>query len=374
MKPPAVDADPARASTLPGRLYTDADTLARERTALFFRAWHYAGGLSELRLPGDYVTTRLFDQNVIVIRGRDGKLRGFHNVCQHRAHELLEGSGNTRTIVCPYHAWSYTDDGRLLSARGLEKQPDFDAARFCLKPVRIDVLADALVFFNLDPHATALAETAGDLDADLRAMLPALPGYPARPVGEAKRIAANWKVVVDNFLECYHCAPAHPAFCDLVDMASYRMTAQGLWSSQKGTLRHGNNAAYPVADDGEQRALFWWLFPSTVINVMPGQPEVVVGTILPDGVGHTVRRFQRFAPEGAQPDPAREIYEREVFGPEDVAICESVQRGLNSLGFDRGRIVHDTTTPHHGEAAVHHFHQLVLRALAASDAKDPAPR
>lgn len=358
--------DPARSSTLPGRLYVDPDILARERVSLFFRSWNYAGGLSELGQPGDYVTTRLFEQNVIVMRGRDGVLRGFHNVCQHRAHELLEGRGNARTIVCPYHAWSYADDGRLLSARGLEKQPDFDASRFCLKPVRVDVLADAFVFFNLDPDARPLGELAGDLDADLRAMLPALPGYPAQALAEARRIAANWKVVVDNFLECYHCAPAHPAFCDLVDMASYRMTAQGLWSSQKGALRHGDNAAYRVTDDaGEKRALFWWLFPSTVINVMPGAPEVVVGTILPDGVGHTLRRFQRFAPAGAEPDAAREAYERAVLGPEDVAICESVQRGLNSLGFDRGRIVHDATNPHHGEAAVHHFHKMVLRSLAA---------
>lgn len=357
--------DPARSATLPGRLYVDPDTLARERTAIFFRTWNYAGALSDLARPGDYVTARLFDQNVIVMRGRDGVLRGFHNVCQHRAHELLEGRGNTRTIVCPYHAWSYTDDGRLLNARGLERQQDFDAARFCLKPVRVEVLADALVFFNLDSDAAPLTALAGDLDADLRAMLPALPAYPARPVGEPKRIAANWKVVVDNFLECYHCAPAHPGFCDLVDMASYRMTVQGLWSSQKGVLRHGSNSAYRVADDaGEKRALFWWLFPSTVINVMPGAPEVVVGTILPDGVERTVRRFQRFAPPGAAPDEARELYEREVFGPEDVAICESVQRGLNSLGFDLGRIVHDAANPHHGEAAVHQFHQLVRQALA----------
>lgn len=355
--------DPARSPTLPGRLYVDPDTLARERSSIFLRTWNYAGALSELAAPGDYVTARLLDQNIIVMRGRDGQLRGFHNVCQHRAHELLEGRGNTRTIVCPYHAWSYTDDGRLLSARGLEKQPDFEAAQFCLKRVQVEVLADAFVFLNLDPLAKPLRELAGDLDTDLRAMLPALTTYRARPFGEARRIAANWKVVVDNFLECYHCAPAHPAFCDLVDMASYRMTAQGLWSSQKGMVRHGTNAAYPVSANDEQRALFWWLFPSTVINVMPGAPEVVVGTILPDGVGHTLRRFQHFAPEGAQPDTAREAYERGVLGPEDVAICESVQRGLHSLGFDLGRIVHDAANPHHGEAAVHHFHRLVLQAL-----------
>lgn len=359
--------DPARSATLPGRFYVEPESLVRERERLFLRTWHYAGGLSELAQPGDYVTARLLDQNVIVIRGRDGVLRGFHNVCQHRAHELLEGRGNIRTIVCPYHAWSYTDDGRLLSARGLERQPEFDAARLCLKPVRIDVLADALVFYSVDPQATPLSEAAADLDADLRAMLPALPGYRARPFSEPRRIAANWKVVVDNFLECYHCAPAHPAFCDLLDMASYRMTAQGLWSSQKGALRHGSNAAYAVADEaGERRALFWWLFPSTVINVMPGAPEISIGTILPDGVSHTLRRFQRFAAEGAEPDTAREAYGRTVLGPEDVAICESVQRGLNSLGFDQGRIVHDAANPHHGEAAVHHFHRLVLQALNAA--------
>lgn len=361
-----LDADPARSDSLPGRLYTDADILAAERTAIFFRTWQYAGGISQLSAPGDYVTARLFDQNVIIMRGRDGKLRGFHNVCQHRAHELLTGEGNTRTIVCPYHAWSYADDGRLLSARGLEKQPDFDANRFCLKPVRVEVIAGAFVFFNLDPNATPLSESAGDLDADLSAALPEVVGFAARPFAEPKRIAANWKVVVDNFLECYHCAPAHPAFCDLMEMGTYRITVHDLWSAQKGVLRHGVNAAYRVADDaGERRALFWWLFPSTVFNVMPGTPEVVVGTILPDGVGHTMRRFQRFAPAGAEPDAAREAYERTVLGPEDVALCESVQRGYASLGYSVGRIVHDPANPHQTEAAVHHFHLLVMQALAA---------
>ncbi len=122
-------ADPAKSHTLPGWAYTDAELFERERTAIFDRGWHYAGPLSALAKAGDYITAGLLDQNIIVIRGKDGELRGFYNVCQHRAHELLKGRGCAKVITCPYHAWSYHADGRLRSARGTENIDRFPIRR-----------------------------------------------------------------------------------------------------------------------------------------------------------------------------------------------------------------------------------------------------
>jgi choline monooxygenase len=360
----AITADPAFADTLPGRVYTSEEDFAAEREKLFFRTWHYAGAAGELVNPGDYLTARLLDQSIFVIRGRDGVLRGFYNVCQHRAHELLEARGNARIVTCPYHAWSYHDDGRLRTARGTEGQPGFLPERFCLKPVRIEVFAEKFIFFNLDPAAPRLADIAGDLAADIMAETPDFARLDPAPPSPPRPIQANWKVVLDNFLECYHCGPAHPAFVDLIDMACYRTTTAGLWSKQKGRLARPDNKAYQVSAEANHTTVFWFLWPATTFGFLPGAPSLTVTATTPISVGSALRRFQNFAVPGAMPDEARLAYGQTVLGPEDIAICESVQRGLASRGYTSGRYVHAPEGGQMTEAAVHHFHRLYAAAMA----------
>src|ERR1700678_1218879 len=143
----------ATSRTLPGSVYIDQTVFEREREAIHFRNWHYAGGIQELAKPGDYVTARILDQTIIVIRGKDQEIRGFYNVCQHRAHELLRGRGRVNMITCPYHAWTYAVDGRFTGARGTAPLPNFENSAFNLKPVRVEVFAEKWIFFNLNPDA-----------------------------------------------------------------------------------------------------------------------------------------------------------------------------------------------------------------------------
>jgi len=360
----AIQADPASSDTLPGWVYTAEESLAAEREKLFFRTWHYAGAAAELANAGDYLTACLLDQSILVLRGRDGALRGFYNVCQHRGHELLEGRGNTRVVTCPYHAWSYHDDGRLRTARGTERQPGFAPGQVGLKPVRIEVFAEKFIFFNLDPAAPRLADIAGDLAADITAETPDFarlePISPSPPCP----IQANWKVVLDNFLECYHCGPAHPAFVDLIDMACYRTATADLWSKQKGLLARPDNKAYPVAAEANRTTVFWFLWPTTTFGFLPGAASLSVTATTPITAGSTLRRFQNFAVPGVALDEARAAYGQTVLVPEDVAICESVQRGLASRGYTAGRYVHDPEGGQTTEAAVHHFHRLYAAAMA----------
>lgn len=359
-------AEPGKSHTLPGWAYTDTGLFERERTAIFNRGWHYAGPLASLANAGDYLTAGLLDQNIIVIRGKDGELRGFYNVCQHRAHELLKGRGCAKVITCPYHAWSYHADGRLRTARGTENVANFRPEEFHLKPVRIEVFADHFVFFNLDEGAAPLAEQAADLAQELRDEVLGAGGYKISSFPDGQ-IACNWKVAVDNYLECYHCAPAHPAFADLVSMEGYRTHAAGLWSSQKGTVGRFDNNAYTLRRNApEQRALFWWLWPTTTFNVLPGSPGIGVFSFLPAGPALTITRGDRYAmPGSADPaeDAARTQYSSTVLGPEDNALCESVQRGLASKGYSQGRFVADPAGSVITEQAVHHFHRLVAQAL-----------
>lgn len=355
--------DPALSDTLPGWAYTDPDVLAAERERLFFRTWHYAGCASELANPGDYITARLLDQGILIIKGRDGVLRGFYNVCQHRAHELLEGRGNARVVTCPYHAWSYHDDGALRTARGAERQPGFDPDRFCLKPVRVELFAEKFVFFNLDPDAAPLAVQAPGLAEELIGEVPRFADLLPSDVPSERAMQANWKVVLDNFHECYHCGPAHPAFADMLDMACYRTTTHGVWSKQAGQLAKLDNKAYPVDPDAVHDARFWWVWPTTTFGYLPGTPGLTVSSILPVSPTLTIRRYHGYGVPGVEPDARKVEYSRHILGPEDVGICESVQRGLSSRGYSAGRFVHDPTGGQTTEAAVHHFHRLYVAAM-----------
>jgi choline monooxygenase len=362
-----VSMDPANSATLPGWAYTSADLFEREKEAVFFKTWQYGGAASQVAEPGAYITAQVLDQSVMIIRGLDGVLRAFHNVCSHRAHQLLKGCGQVRAITCPYHAWGFKTDGQMRSARGAENLPNFNFRDFDLKPVRVEIFADHFVFFNLDQGARPLAELAPELEADMRReivdfdKLSLVPSV-ARPT---QSIQANWKVVVDNYLECYHCAPAHQAFADLLDMKTYLTRATGLWSSQRGEIRNANSSAYPVAPNSRAgNARFWWLWPNIGFSVLPGDPSTISMMVFhPIGPHETMTNGQIFTAKGAAPDPARMDYIKQVLGPEDVSLCESVQRGLASKGYSQGRFMYDPEGGQLTEVGVHHFHRLVVEAL-----------
>ena len=354
----------ATSRTLPGWVYTDQAVFERERAAIHFRSWHYAGTSQELSKPGDYLTARILDQEIIVIRGKDDAIRGFYNVCQHRGHELLRGCGRVPVITCPYHAWTYGVDGRFNGARGTALLPDFQNAAFNLKPVRIEVFAGKLIFFNLDPEATPLSELAADLAADIAAEVPAFERLVVAPGRATADIHANWKVTVDNYLECYHCRTAHPALSSLMDLGSFRVDVHDHWMSHKADLGRPDNAAYPVLPDAANtRTLWWWLWPTTTFNVMPGSAEMSVFSFVPTSVASTLQWGQRFALPGDAVDEPRERYRNGVLTDEDVALVESVQRGLNSRGYGSGRFIDDGEGLEISERATHRFHRLVAQAL-----------
>ena len=353
--------------TLPSYLYTDPSVYELEKAHIFYRSWQYVAHRCMFRQAGDYVTLRIADQNIFAIRGDDDVIRAFHNVCRHRAHELLpDGAGNVeRAITCPYHAWTYQRDGTLRGAPLASRRPGFDKTAFPLKPVRLELFLDC-VFVNLDPGAPALAEFAGDMEEDVRSRIPFFGAlHVARTDGQGEsRIEAGWKVVVDNYVECYHCDHAHPAFSDIICMDSYQHDTFGLWSRQLGGEIRPANSAYPVDPDTDfMLSAFWYLWPNTTINVLPGKEELSIAAIRPSGPestlfeGHTLSATGRF-------DEARMTYSADILVPEDIRLCESVQRGLRSFGYSQGPLVADGERTGRGEHSLHHFHRLVRKALA----------
>ncbi len=357
------DTDPERSYTLPKGYYTDPAIFEREKEEIFFKAWSYACHAGQVAAPGDFVTCKVADQSVAVVRGQDGVLRAFYNVCSHRAHELFQGCGKAKIVTCPYHAWTYHTDGRLRSAIGQKKVEGFAAEEFALKPVRLEEYA-GFVFVNLDPAAPSLAAEAGTLAQDIQgycADVPALK-FAHRLTYEIK---ANWKNVVDNFLECYHCSVAHPAFVDLVDIKHYHTKTYDLYSSHISPPGRADNKAYQIPDGPATNFAAWWLWPNVTFNVFPGPANITVLHIMPTGPETTLEHFDFFFLQDQPTEAEMQAikYVDEVLQVEDIGLVESVQRGLHSRGYNQGRFMVDKERSFNSEHGLHHFHSLVLNRL-----------
>lgn len=357
------DADPEKSYTIPKDYYTDPAIFAREKEAIFFKAWNYVCHTSQVAEAGAYVTVRIIDQNIVVMRGQDEVLRAFYNVCSHRAHELLHGCGHTRMITCPYHAWTYHTDGKLRTAVGQKRVEGFEADEFALKQVKLEEYA-GFIFVNLDPDASPLHAEAGSLADDIKGYCADVPGlkFAHRLTYEIK---ANWKNVVDNFLECYHCSVAHPAFVDLVDIKNYHTKTYGLYSSHISPPGRSDNAAYQIPDGPSGNFAAWWLWPNVTFNVFPGSANITVLHIQPTGPETTLEHFDFFFADATPTEGERQAidYVDKVLQPEDIGLVESVQRGLHSRGYTQGRLMVDKDRSYNSEHGLHHFHALVLKQL-----------
>ena len=242
---------------------------------------------------------------------------------------------------------------------------NFDKCEFALKNVRVETFC-GMVFVNLDPDATPMSELAGDLEAEIREFCPSVDDL-AFAQRDTYDVASNWKVMIDNFLECYHCAPAHRDFVDLVDMESYRSYPKGIYSSHiSGAARTTNSAAYSF-EKGEVDFGYagWFLWPNLTIWAYPGEPNLSVLQMIPAGPDRTIEYQDWFVPGGQPTQQLKDamVYQKDVLQPEDIGLCESVQRGLKSRGYNQGRFVVDADRTELSEHAVHHFQDMVLAAL-----------
>lgn len=359
--------DPAaeRSYSLSKRCYVEPHYLEFEKQAIFYRSWQFVCHAEKLAEPGRYIAFDVQGRSVFAVRDQDGELRAFYNVCRHRAHELLAGEGSTRLITCPYHAWAYSLDGRLRAARRAEMIENFDREDFCLMPVRIEEFC-SLVFVNLDPDAVPLAEQSGALAEEVMSYAPDL-GKLTHAHRLTYTIKANWKAVVDNFLECYHCPVAHKDFCSLVEMDTYKVTTHGIYSSHMAKAGRSDNSAYDVAGADVQEHAVWWLWPNMTLMRYPGAGNFMVWRFIPAGPEETYEIFDFFfeAPEPSAAEHEAIRYIDEVLQREDIDLCESVQRGMRTPAFERGRYMVDPKGSGMSEHGVHHFHGLVLAAYEA---------
>ncbi len=352
----------SRSHSLPAWCYTDPRYLGIERDAIFHRSWQFVCHREKLAEPGSYFAFEVQGQSLFAVRDRTGSLRAFYNVCQHRAHELLKGEGKVRMITCPYHAWTYDLEGRLRGAPHSTHVENFDVGEICLRPVRIEVFCNFL-FVNLDSVAAPLAQQSGGLAGEIADWVPDLDQLTfAHRL--TYRIEANWKTVVDNFLECYHCPGAHKAFASLVEMDTYKVVTHGIYSSHCAKAGNRGNAAYNIDDAPVTDHAVWWLWPNTCIMRYPGEGNIIVLNVVPTGPESSFETYDFYFLQN-RPKPSQiegiEFLDK-TLQREDIDIVESVQRGMRTPAYVRGRYIIDPEGSGLSEHGVHHFHGLVLKA------------
>ena len=347
--------------TLPFDWFSDPAIYKLEQRRIFADSWLYAGVADRVAEPGQYMTCHAGLVPVVVVRDEDMNLNAFVNICRHRATEVARGHGQRMTLQCPYHAWTYGLNGCLRHAPRSEREPGFNMDDYGLLPVGVAEWGP-FVFVNrnldappLEAYLGRLPEVLADAGIDFDRLR-----YHDRSEWE---VAANWKAVVENYLECYHCPTAHPDFSKVIDVDpdAYRLTSDEWFSSQISQTRAGaERRELPYNPDGEiAEAHFHWLWPTFTINVFPGRPNLGVLAFVPAGPGKTASVIDHFYGEDVTDDEIASIQEfGSQVGLEDQELVESIQRAADSGGLTEGRLMLSS------EHLIQHFQRLVERALA----------
>ncbi|MGW1835477.1 aromatic ring-hydroxylating oxygenase subunit alpha [Streptomyces sp. NPDC002067] len=361
-------------ATLPGAAYTDPAVFRREQERIFERRWFCAVRAADLAGPGAFRTVQVGRESVLLVRDRRGAVRAHLNICRHRGARLCtEESGTVRrTLQCPYHAWTYGLDGRLTAAPNLGQMPGIDRTERGLIPVHLRewlgylwvCLAGAPPSFE-DTVIAAATERLGDPTA--------LDRYGAEHLALGRRITydvrANWKLVVENFMECYHCATIHPELTDVLPEFADGLAAQyfvghgaAFAEAAEGFTVDGTGGfgRLPGLDDTQDRRYYaLTLRPQVFVNLVPD--HVIVHRMFPSAADRTtVACDWLYRPEvlasGADLTPSVELFHR--VNTQDFAACERTQPAMDSRAYRDGGVL--VPSEHHIGA----FHRWVTDALA----------
>jgi phenylpropionate dioxygenase-like ring-hydroxylating dioxygenase large terminal subunit len=351
--------------SLDARYYTDPAIFEVEKAGVLSRTWQFAAHASDLENPGDYVAFDLAGESLFSILGRDGVIRTFYNVCQHRAHQLLQGAGTTRVVVCPYHAWTYELTGRLRAAPNTQAVAGFDrssdlpdrGAHGGLPRLRLrQSRPDAAPMDDWFPGAREEMAQFMPHWADLK---------PLEWVEIPEN--CNWKVSVENYSECYHCTLNHPTFATgVIKPETYDIQPQGYCLRHTTEVTSLDQLTYDI-DSGfpnNDRYSSWFLWPMFSFQVYPGNLLNTYHWRAVDA-GRVVVWRGWYSVGGEDSETVRRMasQDRATTVEEDIQLVESVQRGLNSRGYVPGPLVVDPACGVNSEHSIMHLQRWMREAI-----------
>ncbi len=352
--------------SLAARYYTDPDILENERSGLLASTWQFAGHQSQVKNIGDYFTFEIAGERLFCIKDKSNKIRTYYNVCQHRAHELVQGNGNKKVIVCPYHAWTYELEGGLRSGPNTSSITGFDRSKICLSEVKCESF-HGFIFVNLDTKAKSMDEWFPGARAEILEFAPTIDDLkPLEWVEVAED--CNWKVSVENYSECYHCSLNHPTFAKgVVNPSTYDIQPQGYCLRHTTQCQNLDAMTYKIDLNANKRAgeySSWFLWPLFSFQVYPGNILNTYHWRVVD-VGKVVVWRGWYSLNGKEDAVARQlaIQDRNTTVAEDITLVESVQRGLGSRGYSPGPLVLDPQCGVNSEHSVKALQQWMREAV-----------
>ena len=359
-----VDPDVGLAWSVPAAYYVEPSVFTLEQERIFRTTWQVVGHCQQLANEGDFFATELHGEPLLLVRGPGGELRGFYNVCRHRAGPPVEGCGSRKLFRCGYHGWTYGLDGALISAPGFEDQPGFAPENFALMPVRVEQWFN-LIFVNLGANPEPLAKCIGELSSQLARF-----DFRGMRLFERRTydMKCNWKTYVDNYLEGYHLPSVHPGLNRELDYEAYTVEAYTSHVRQFSPIRGaqpGDATPRRYAESGgDLTSDYFWIFPNWMLNCYPD--NISLNIVLPVDAEHSVAIFEWYVREknlGGKTarDAVKFSHQIQV---EDVAICETVQKNLHSRSYERGRY----SVKH--ERGVHAFHRMYTEALRRGETEN----
>lgn len=353
-----IDPNLAQAWTLPATAYIDPAALEFESQRIFGRTWQIVGRLEQVAQPGDYFTTELLGEPLLLVRDAMNQLRGFYNVCRHRAGPPASGCGNRKVFRCGYHGWTYDLEGKLLNAPEMDGILHFRLEEFGLRPVRTDSWGP-WVFVNLDDNCEPLTSALRELPSQTEKFhINGLKFYKRHDYF----MECNWKVYIDNYLEGYHLPSVHPGLNRELDYNQYTTELFDRHSRQSSPIRGPENEATVnrryKQSTGDLAAEYYWIFPNWMLNCYPDNTSLNI--VLPLGPEKCVAIFEfYFTPEQLATDVAESTVQfSHQIQIEDGGICEQVHKNLRSRSYERGRFSVKQ------EKGVHHFHRLYTHSIS----------
>ena len=347
-----------RACTIPSSWYTDERIFQLEQQTVFSRSWHVAARVDQLTKPGDYVTSEIADEPIVVVRGSDNQIRAFFNACRHHAAAvMIEPQGNCPQMRCPYHGWTYSLEGELKGTPDFTGVCDFDRANNGLIPIDVAVW-EHWGFVKIDRPNVSIEKWLGtQLTDEFRELeLNNLKWFERR----SYTINCNWKVFVDNYLDGgYHVPHLHKGLDSVLDYTNYTIECGGRHCLQSSPMVTTGETNVAATRKGE-RALYYWIYPNFMVNCYEGVMDT--NLVRPITIDKTEVTFDFYFADVS--DAARErnlasVSVGDKIQQEDLDICASVQRGLKSRAYDAGRL------SVRREAGEHLFHRLLYADLKA---------
>jgi len=346
------------ASTIPAQWYLDRRIEDLERERVFGCNWIAVGRADQVAEAGQFFTMELAGEPLVVVRGLDGELRAFYNVCRHHAAAVATAPcGTAQHLRCPYHGWTYGLDGSLKGAPEFAGVCSFDREQNGLIPMRVGVW-EQFVFVTLDEQAAPLGVCLGDLPVRF---VPLAIGNLQFFERKTYALACNWKVYVDNYLDGgYHVPHLHKGLNSVLDYKEYTIENSARYTLQSSPMVSSSEHASFAATRTGDRAYYYWLYPNFMINVYDGVMDT--NLVLPLAPDRCLVQFDFYfadVSEGRREYNAESVAVSDRVQDEDVDICESVQRGLRSRAYGAGRL------SVRREAGEHLFHRLLANDLRA---------